>query len=197
MNLWRTPLIGPTVFYLWKLDARRKLGWIKDWIDIGDRLVEIGSGPGSTLSVMREAGYNIEGLDIQDSSYRPALKAQLYPGEVFPYEDKQFDTALLLTMLHHTPEPDHIILEAARVARRLIIIEDVYDNSFQAWYTKRTDSLTNFEFIGHPHSNRSHAEWLKTFESLSLVLRYAKVHPLALIYQQAVYVVDSSTHDSA
>ena len=69
-------------------------------------------------------------------------------------------------------------------------IRDSYDSAFQAWYTKRTDSLTNLEFIGHPHSNRSHTEWLETFERLGLTLRYAKVHSLALIYQQAVYVLD-------
>ena len=94
-------------------------------------------------------------------------------------------------MLHHTPEPEKIISEAVRCAKRIIIIEDVYDNAFQAWYTKRTDSLTNLEFIGHPHSNRSHTEWLETFETMGLTLRYAKVHSLALIYQQAVYVLDS------
>ena len=190
MNLWRTPLLGQAIFSLWKVDARRKLGWIKDWIKPGDTLVDIGSGPGSTLNVMRGAGYHIEGLDIRDSAYRPDLKARLYPGDIFPYADQQFDTALLLTMLHHTPEPETIISEAVRCAKRVIIIEDVYDNAFQAWYTKRTDSLTNLEFIGHPHSNRSHIEWLETFETMDLTLRYSKVHPLALIYQQVVYVLD-------
>lgn len=190
MNLWRTPLLGPAIFWMWKVDARRKLEWIKDWITPDSRLVDIGSGPGSTLSVMRSAGYNIEGLDIRDGSYRPELKARLYPGDEFPYADQQFDTALLLTMLHHTAEPEKIIAEAARCARRIIIIEDVYDSAFQAWYTKRTDSLTNLEFIGHPHSNRSDAEWRETFERLGLVMRYAKTHRLALIYQQAVYVLD-------
>ena len=190
MNLWQTPLLGSAIFSLWKMDAKRKFGWIEDWIDRDDKLVEIGSGPGSTLRVMREAGYSIEGLDIRDNSYRSDLKARIYPGDIFPYQDQEFDTALLLTMLHHTPEPDRIISEAARCAKRLIIIEDVYDNAFQAWYTKRTDSLTNLEFIGHPHSNRSHIEWLETFEAMGLTLRYAKVHSLALIYQQAVYVLD-------
>ena len=190
MNLWQTPLLGSAIFSLWKMDAKRKFGWIEDWIDRDDKLVEIGSGPGSTLRVMREAGYSIEGLDIRDNSYRSDLKARIYPGDIFPYQDQEFDTALLLTMLHHTPEPDRIISEAARCAKRLIIIEDVYDNAFQAWYTKRTDSLTNLEFIGHPHSNRSHTEWLETFETMGLTLRYAKVNSLALIYQQAVYVLD-------
>ncbi len=190
MNLWRTPLFGPAIFWMWKLDAKRKLGWIKDWIELDEKLVDIGSGPGSTLSVMREAGYYIEGLDIRDGSYRPELKARLYPGDIFPYEDQHFDTALLLTMLHHTSELEKIIAEAARCAKRIIIIEDVYDSAFQAWYTKRTDSLTNLEFIGHPHTNRSHTEWLKTFEKMGLTLRYNKVHRLALIYQQAVYVLD-------
>ena len=67
MNLWRTPLLGQAIFSLWKVDARRKLGWIKDWIKPGDTLVDIGSGPGSTLSVMRGAGYHIEGCLLYTS----------------------------------------------------------------------------------------------------------------------------------
>jgi len=38
--------------------------------------------------------------------------------------------ALLPTILHHTPEPDDIIKESARIAKRLIIIEDVYEGRF-------------------------------------------------------------------
>ena len=153
--------------------------------------IEIGSGPGSVLSVMRKQNYTVEGLDIADNSFREDLRPTVYDGENMPFLHNDFDTALLLTVLHHTQDPDAIIREAARIAKRIVIIEDVYDNRFMEWLTKVFDSVMNLEFIGHPHSNRSDAEWRETFERLDLRIRYRKIHRVAGIFQQAVYVLET------
>jgi len=50
--LWKLPLFGPLIFAAWKIDAKRKLGWIQDWLGASDKIIEIGSGPGSVLDVM-------------------------------------------------------------------------------------------------------------------------------------------------
>ena len=107
-----------------------------------------------------------------------------------PFDTQTYDTALLSTMLHHTPDPDHILREASRISRRLIIIEDVYDGPFMEWLTKRFDSLMNLEFRGHPHSNRRDAAWRESFTALGLTLISAHIYPVAWIFQQAVYVVE-------
>ncbi len=187
---WKIPFISPAIFALWKMDAQRKYDWVKDWIDKDQKLLEVGSGPGSILEVFRSYGHKVTGLDIADSSFRQDLKSDIYDGQTMPYVDNQFDTTLLLTMLHHTPDPDHIIQEAMRVSKRLIIIEDVYDTSFQAAYTKFTDSITNMEFIGHPHTNRSDPEWQRSFTKHGLKLIHRKIYKLVKFYQQAVYVLD-------
>lgn len=189
-GLWQVPLLGSTVFAAWQWDARRKLSWIRDWISSDHALLEVGSGPGSVLSVFREDGYKIDGIDIRDSSYRSSLKPTLYDGTTMPFESRSYDASLLLTMLHHTPDPEDILREAMRVSRRLIIIEDVYDTPLQRKYTKLADKVTNLEFFGHPHTNRSDSEWRATFERFGWTLRHAKVHRLAGIFQQAVYVVE-------
>ena len=93
-------------------------------------------------------------------------------------------------MLHHTPDPDHILREAARIARRLIIIEDVYDGPVMEWLTKRFDSLMNLEFRGHPHSNRTDAEWKASFARMNMTLLSCNIYPVAGIFRQAVYVVE-------
>jgi len=187
---WKTPLIGPAIFAVWKIDARRKYRLIKDWLKSGDRLLEIGSGPGSVVKAFRAQGMDVTALDIADNSITDDLKPVIYDGSAMPFADKSFDISLLLTILHHTANPEEIIAEAARVSRRLIIIEDVYDTPFQAAYTKLTDKITNMEFIGHPHSNRSHAEWLATFDRMGFILRRSEIHRLAILYQQAIYIVD-------
>lgn len=191
-SLWRTPLLGPAVFAVWRADARRKLGLIEDWLTKTGPCLEIGSGPGSVLAEFRHAGYAVDGIDISDSSYTPDLKPVLYEGARMPFEDGAYEVALLLTVLHHTPDPEAILVEAARVAKRVIVIEDVYESAWQRKYTKVADSITNLEFFGHPHTNRSDPEWRATFERLGLRLLHGQVHRLAQVFQQAVYVVEPS-----
>ena len=184
------PLIGPLIFAAWRADARRKYRWIRDWVSPQDTIVEIGSGPGSVLSVLRDHGLTVEGLDISDSSFNEALRPALYHGEYMPYPDDHFDTALLLTMLHHTKDPDLILREARRIARRLIIIEDVYDGVLQRRLTKITDSITNLEFFGHPHTNRTDEMWLASLHNMGLIMRHHATYRVAGLFRQAVYVAD-------
>ena len=189
-GFWSVPLLGPLVFAAWKIDARRKLGWMQAFLSKNHTHIDIGSGPGSLLEVMRAHGFDIDGLDITDSAYRDNLKAHIYGGETMPFDTQTYDTALLSTMLHHTPDPDHILREASRISRRLIIIEDVYDGPFMEWLTKRFDSLMNLEFRGHPHSNRRDDAWRESFTALGLTLISAHIYPVAWIFRQAVYVVE-------
>ena len=163
---------------------------IGDWLSPGEAILEVGSGPGSVVAVLREAGHHVTGLDVADNSYSDDLRPVVYDGATMPFEANAFDVALILTTLHHTSDPDRIIAQASRVARRLIVIEDVYDTRWQEIYTKVTDAFTNLEFIGHPHSNRSDAQWRACFERFGFRLRYRKIHRLLKFYQQAVYVLD-------
>lgn len=189
-TLWKLPIIGRLTFAAWKIDAKRKLDWMQEWLGTSDKMIEIGSGPGSVLDVMRQHNYDVEGLDIKDSSFRKDLQPHIYDGKKMPFAAQSYDVALLPTILHHTPEPDDIIRESARIARRLIIIEDVYEGRFMEWLTKRMDSLMNLEFFGHPHSNRSDRQWRSSFAYMGLKLRHASTHRVGGIFKQAVYVVD-------
>lgn len=190
-NLWKTPILGQAVFQIWRADARRKLELVRPWLKPTDRILEIGSGPGSVLYEFQRAGFQVDGLDISDNSFRETLRPIIYDGVQMPIESNAYDTALLLTVLHHTTDPDAILQEAARVAKRVIIIEDVFNSAWQRKYTKIADSITNLDFFGHPHSNRSDAEWRNTFEQMKLELVYGAVHRFAVLFRQAVYVVEA------
>jgi len=190
-NLWKTPFLGAFVFWCWKLDAKRKLRWMQDHLKFLENHIEIGSGPGSVLSVMRKKNYYVDGLDIADNAFRDDLRPKVYNGEVMPFSNKTYDTALLLTVLHHTPDPDAILREAARIANRIVIIEDVYNNRLMEILTKAFDSLMNLEFFGHPHSNRTDGEWQESFGRLGLTVRHKCVYRVGGIFKQAVYVLHS------
>ena len=190
INFWKIPLLGSFIFACWKFDAARKLRWMGKWVPFHGNHIEIGSGPGSILDIMRAQNYAVDGLDVKDSSFREDLRPRLYDGKYMPFRQEAYDTALLPTILHHTPDPEHIILEAARISKRVIIVEDVYESRLMEWLTKRFDSLMNLEFRGHPHSNRTDIEWQATFKRLGLTLEYKSVHRVAGIFKQAVYVLE-------
>ena len=81
-------------FACWKFDAARKLRWMQEWLTRHGTHIEIGSGSGSVLDVMRRQNYAVDGLDIRDTSFRQDLRPVLYEGEVMPFEDSTYDIAL-------------------------------------------------------------------------------------------------------
>ncbi len=130
-------------------------------------------------------------LDVQNLSYFESVKPILYDGSEMPLRDDEFETALLSSVLHHTSVPEVVLAEAARVARRLVVIEDVPRGRFHRHVTNLADSLMNLEFKGHPHSNRPDASWQRTFERMGLWIteRRERWRPLGI--WQVAYVLES------
>ena len=130
-------------------------------------------------------------LDVQDLSFTPMMHPSLYDGQHMPFKDKSFDTALILTVLHHVADQKTILLEAKRVAKRIIIIEDVHYNTFHKYITFFMDSLFNLEFFGHPHSNRDNTEWRAVFKQYKLKLVEEKAMKSFLVLRHRMYVLDT------
>jgi alpha-1,6-mannosyltransferase len=144
-----------------------------------ENILEVGSGNGAVTKLLRNAGQRVTPLDIADRSIFPNTNVVLYDGERFPFTDKEFTTCQLITMLHHTPDPEHLVREAMRVADRIIIMEDIYTDPFQKQLTFIADSIVNWEFFGHPHTNRTDAQWRATFDHLGLSVEFARGIPLS------------------
>jgi ubiquinone/menaquinone biosynthesis C-methylase UbiE len=176
---------------LWLSDAYRKIKRIKDLLNKGDKILDIGGGPGTVCYLLKCLGFNPVSLDIQNTSIHEDVKPIIYDGKKFPFQDKTFDVALILTVLHHTSFPEIIIEEAKRVARRIIIIEDVYNNHLQKYITYFIDSIANLQFFNHPHKNKSHKDWLKIFKRLSLKLVHHKIEHTAPFLHQATYLLEN------
>ena len=188
-HFWKTPVLGAFAFWCWRLDAKRKLRRLQKHLKFLDQHIEIGSGTGSVLSVMRKQNYYVDGLDFADNSFHEDLKPSVYNGRKMAFGKAAYDTALLLTVLHYTDDPEAVLREAGRIANRVVIIENVYDRREMEWLTKAFCSLMNFEFIDHPHNNRTHAEWLETFEKMGLKLWHKSTHRVGGIFKQAIYVL--------
>ncbi len=183
-------LLSEQIFKIWLWDAKYKIERISEYLSPKDKILDIGTGPGSVCLLMNGDGYNVTPIDVIDQTLSPEIAPEIYNGKKLPYNNSSFDTALILTVLHHTSNPEEILLEAKRVADKIIIIEDIYTNPIQRYLTYFVDSIVNMEFSGHPHSNKSDNEWKDVFIELGLKLKAAKYSRFLLFFRQATYYLE-------
>jgi SAM-dependent methyltransferase len=95
----------------------------------GERLLDIGCGLGTHLEMFRHQGLDVTGLDAS-SDMLEAARRRLGPGvplhqgfaEHLPFQDGEFDLCTFVTSLEFVESPAQALAEAARVARRRILI---------------------------------------------------------------------------
>ncbi|RQD79207.1 MAG: class I SAM-dependent methyltransferase [Halanaerobium sp. MSAO_Bac5] len=172
--------------------AEDKFKRINRFLNKDEKILDLGAGKCALSLLLKEEGYNVTPVDVKDLSLTDQIKPLIYDGKNLPFADNSFDTVLLLTVLHHIPKPETVLKEALRVSEKLIIIEDVYTNPLQKYLTYYTDSLFNFEFIGHPHSNKTDKEWQETFTNLNLNLLYTDKENVLKFYTQALYYLQKA-----
>ena len=173
----------------WALQkAQIKVERLKDLYKNEERILEIGCGNGALVKLLREAGRQVEAVDVENKTYFQEVQPIIYNGENLPVTDKQFSAVQMITMLHHVKEPEKLIAEAKRTGQQLVIMEDIYSNSFQKYITWFTDSIVNWEFSAHPHTNKTDQEWREIFEHLDLKVEKVKYHKgFLLFFQQVTY----------
>lgn len=182
-------LLRKFVFFTWLVDAYFKLSRIVRHLNTNDSILDIGAGPCSVCLLLKKRGFNPVALDIKDLSMVSEIKPEIFDGKNIPFGDKSFDTALILTVLHHTENQEEIIREAQRTAKKIIIIEDVYSNRFIKYLMFFADSFFNLEFKGHPHSNRTDQGWKELFSQLNLKIIHVEYKRILVIFRQAIYVL--------
>ena len=132
-------------------------------------ILDIGGGWGFYAEPLAKRGHHLTVLDVVKPGYQKAPVVINEPGKPFPFPDKSFDASIMVTMLHHTPDPEMILREAKRVTRKvLIVVEDVYRHPLGRIWTIARDCFYNFEYIGHPCNFKNNAEWNALFLKLGL-----------------------------
>lgn len=89
------------------------------------RLIDVGCGVGSYHPLLRGMVGAIHGVDISPDSLDQALKAnpdvsyKEFDGRTLPFDDRAFDVAYAICVLHHVPplQRPEFMLEMARVVR--------------------------------------------------------------------------------
>ncbi len=92
----------------------------------GNEILDLGCAVGNYSRRLASLGYHVKGADINPEYVRIArergVDASLIHGEVLPFPDKSFDSVLLFEVLEHLPDPDSVLREAGRVARKNVIL---------------------------------------------------------------------------
>jgi ubiquinone/menaquinone biosynthesis C-methylase UbiE len=148
-----------------KQRASLKIKRISPFLQREETILDIGTGNGGLVYYLRKSGYAInQTIDVRNKSAFQSVIPLIYDGKKYPFPDSSFDCVMIITVLHHTKNPETLIKEALRVARKkVIIMEDIYSNVFQKHITLIADSLNNMEIFNHPHSNKTLKEWMEVF----------------------------------
>ncbi len=95
----------------------------------GARLLDVACGTGSLVAAAESRDANAVGVDISPDmvsfarSRHPSLHFEVGDAEALPFADDSFDCAVAAFLLHHVPEPQRVVRELARVARRAAVAQ--------------------------------------------------------------------------
>lgn len=92
----------------------------------GRKCLDIGAGTGRFSKFLKSMGHQVNAIDVVDKSEHPELGLTVFNGKNIPYQDKQFDTSIMMFVLHHTDHVRRLLQECIRVTtKRIIIGEDI------------------------------------------------------------------------
>lgn len=148
----------------------------------GHSVLDLGCGDGQVaVAVMRRRPeLQFEGVDVL---VRPVthIPVRLYDGHRLPLADRSVDHVTIVDVLHHTDDPAAVLAEAARVARRSVVVKDHLREGLLAGPTLRLmDWVGN---RGHdvrlPYNYLDRTEWDAAFARAGLV-EDARIEDLGL-----------------
>jgi SAM-dependent methyltransferase len=137
----------------------------------GAEVLDVGCGNGriGRLIMERRRDVSVRGLEVR---LRPhtAIPVTAFDGTRIPLPGGSMDAVLLVDVLHHARQPDTLLAEALRVARRSVLIKDHTRDGALA-----PTLLTVMDWMGNaPHGvalyrgYRSRRQWLETFRRLGV-----------------------------
>ena len=157
---------------LYEIAAEEMILEIKDFIKKGEKVLDLGCGSGILAKKLKEKlEVEVLGIDVTDQRIEK-IPFQKFDGKKLPFKEDSFDTVLISFVLHHTQEPIEILKESKRVAKKIIIFEDLPENilgrircylhlhSFKFLFK---NTALNFNFFREK-------EWERIFKNLNLKL---------------------------
>lgn len=188
--LYRYRYLKNIIYRILKTRAKDLAGMVSPYLKKDELILDIGPASCTVTEVLIDQGLRVFPLDVENFSIVDTVLPTLYDGDRMPFQDDQFDTSLILFVLHHTPDPAKVLAEAKRVSKKIIILEDIVTSSAHKSLTAALDSLMNLEFYDQPHTNKSDQEWRAVFKNLDLKLLAQKYMSSTIIMRHALYFLE-------
>lgn len=188
MNYWQKNRFFRNIIYKIKSrGAEDRIEKIKSYLDKENKILDIGAGSCIVSEILRKEGYDITPIDVNNLSFAESVEPIIYDGNKIPFKADEFNVSLILTVLHHTPFPEKILEEAKRVSKVIIVIEDIYTNTFNKHIAYFFDSLLNLEFFGCSRTNKTDKEWKEVFNKMGFNLIDSKYYKSPLRVERTIY----------
>ncbi len=149
------------------------------FIPPGASLLDVGCGDGwiAHLISQQRPDIQVQGIDVF-SRPQTHIPVAVFDGRTIPHGDGSFDTVMFVDVLHHDADPMVLLREAARVARRAIVIKDHNRDGLLAGPTLRLmDWVGNARHgVALPYNYWSEARWAQAFEELGWAVAAREKH---------------------
>jgi SAM-dependent methyltransferase len=137
-----------------------------DVLDVGCGDCSVGA---SIVSKRRDVVMSGVDVVVRNRGRMPIITAD---GKALPFPDESFAVVMLVDVLHHTRDPMILLREAARVARRCVIIKDhTADGVLADPILRFMDRVGNSRHgVALYHNYWPRTRWLEAFDDLGLVV---------------------------
>jgi SAM-dependent methyltransferase len=145
---------------------------LADLLPPGATALDVGCGDGLIDRALceRRPDVTVHGIDVLQ---RPVthIPVRTYDGGHLPAADDSYDVVLLMDVLHHASDPRRVLGDAARVARRAVLVKDHFREGFLAGPVLRF-----MDWVGNARHGVAlggeywtAVEWRAAFEEAALV----------------------------
>ena len=92
-------------------------------LEVSRKVLDIGCGTGLNSKIIRELGYDVQGIDISDEAIK-RYNLNGFHGQVFnideglPFEDNTFDLVFMAEVIEHLVNPEFAIEEIHRILKK-------------------------------------------------------------------------------
>jgi SAM-dependent methyltransferase len=176
--------------------ARVLSGHLATLIPRDASVLDVGCGDGLIAHLIAQArgDLQINGVDVllRDTAW---ISVEPFDGRRLPYDRGTVDVVMFVDVLHHTEDPMVLLCEAARVARRAIIIKDHFREGLLAAQTLRfMDRVGNCRHgVSLPFNYWRRSQWMEAFAALPIHVEHF-THRLRLYWWPASLLFDRSLH---
>ena len=173
---------------------------ILPFVPVGSKVLDFGCGDMLVSEFLFEQGVTeITGTDIFDfrgaaAKHFPFVQCSL---RALPFRDREFDVVLVCFVLHHIRQADQkqVLQELARVAKKIVLVEDVYDTGLERIGVCVCDFIGNKLLssfrIPTPFSFRKISNWVRMLNRDFGRVGSVEVFKSMLRAKHAVFSVDT------